>query len=262
MDSNPSGAEAFRVDGLSRKFGDFTAVDGVTLSVRAGEFFGFLGPNGAGKTTTLRMVTGMLKPTSGSIRVLGLDPFKSPIETKSRIGIVPDDPPLYDRLTGMETLEFTGRIQGLMPRDARGRAGDLLDLLGIEEAAETAVGEYSMGMKKKLSLGCALIHKPRLLFLDEPFSGIDPIGVKNVKDVLAKLVDDGATVFFSSHVMELVERICTRMAVIDKGRIKGCGTLDELRAATGSDGESTLEEVFVRLVGEQPNQAGAQWLNG
>jgi ABC-2 type transport system ATP-binding protein len=248
-------SEVFRAENLTRRFGDFIAVDRIHLSVRTGELFGFLGPNGAGKTTTLRMVTGLLKPTEGSVRIFGMDPFKDPLEVKARIGVVPDDPPLYERLTGRETLEFAGRLHLLDPRTAAHRANDLLCWLGLEEAASSQTGEYSLGMKKKLTLGCALIHKPRLLFMDEPFSGIDPIGVKNVKDQLARLVEEGGTIFFSSHVMELVERLCTRVAIIHKGRIRGVGTLEELRAAAGLDPGATLEDTFVKLVGEEAKEA-------
>lgn len=241
--------EVFQVQDLTRRFGTRVAVDRISLGVRAGEFFGFVGPNGAGKTTTLRMATGLLRPTAGSVRVFGLDPFRRPTEVKSSIGVVPDDPPLFDRLTGAETLEFAGRLHLLTPEESRRRGGELLEWLELEEAAGTQVGEYSLGMKKKLSVACALVHRPRLLFLDEPFSGIDPIGVKRLKDRFSALVEEGGTVFFSSHVMELVERICSRVAIIHRGRIRGLGTLEDLRAAAGLDAGATMEDAFVRLVG-------------
>jgi ABC-2 type transport system ATP-binding protein len=249
--------EVFRAESLTRKYGDLVAVDGIDLSVRSGEFFGFLGPNGAGKTTTIRMATGLLRPTSGSVRIYGMDPFKSPMEVKSLIGVAPDDPPLYDRLTGRENLEFVARIRMFAPDAARQRSSELLSWLGLEDAADKPASDYSLGMRKKLALACALLHRPMLLFLDEPFSGIDPIGVKSLKDALAAMVGDGATVFFSSHVMELAERLCTRIAIIHQGRIRGCGTLEELRQLAGLAEGATLEDAFVRLVGEghEPGEA-------
>jgi ABC-2 type transport system ATP-binding protein len=251
--------EVFCVEHLTRRFGEKVAVDGISLSVGAGEFFGFVGPNGAGKTTTLRMATGLLRPTAGSVRVFGMDPFREPMEVKARIGVVPEEPPLFDRLTGRESLEFAGRLQLLDAHEARRRAGELLEWLELGEAAGTQVGEYSLGMRKKVSVGCALIHHPRILFMDEPFSGIDPLGVKRVKDHLAELVEAGGTVFFSSHVMELVERICTRVAIIHRGRIRGEGTHEQLRSAAGLGSDATLEDAFVALVGEtSPESPGGE----
>jgi ABC-2 type transport system ATP-binding protein len=242
--------EIFRVEGLTRKYGNTLAVDRIDLSVKSGEFFGFLGPNGAGKTTTIRMAAGLLRPTSGRVRIYGMDPFASPMEVKSLIGVAPDDPPLYERLTGRENLEFVARIRMFPPEAARGRSSELLAWLGLEDAADKLASDYSLGMRKKLSLACTLLHRPMLMFLDEPFSGIDPIGVKTIKDALAAMVRDGATVFFSSHVMELAERLCTRIAIIHEGRIRGVGTLDELRGMAGLAGDASLEDVFVELVGE------------
>jgi ABC-2 type transport system ATP-binding protein len=247
----PAGSEeVFGTKNLTRRFGEKVAVDGISLCVGAGEFFGFVGPNGAGKTTTLRMVTGLLRPTAGAVRVFGMDPFRQPMEVKSRIGVVPDEPPLYDRLTGRESIEFAGRLHLLDPSQAKSRSEELLEWLDLAEAASSQVGEYSLGMKKKVAIACALVHRPRLLFMDEPFSGIDPIGVRRIKDTLSQLVEEGGTVFFSSHVMELVERICTRVAIIHNGKIRGLGTLEELRAAAGLPGEATMEDAFVALVGE------------
>ena len=258
--TSPPGEPVFQIDGLTRKFGNFLAVDRLDLTVRSGELFGFLGPNGAGKTTTIRMACGLLRPTAGSIRIFGMDPYRSPVEVKRLIGVAPDEPPLYDRLTGRETLEFVGRVHGLTAREAAGRSGDLLAWLELDGAASSRVGEYSMGMKKKLSLACVLIRKPRLMFLDEPFSGIDPVGVKRIKDLLGALVRDGATVFFSSHVMELVERFCTRMAVIHGGRFLALGSVEEIRAGAGLTPESTLEEAFVKLVGAEAHGEVASWM--
>jgi len=258
--SAPPGEPVFQVEGLTRRFGNFLAVDRLDLTVRSGELFGFLGPNGAGKTTTIRMACGLLRPTAGSIRIFGMDPYRSPVEVKRVIGVAPDEPPLYDRLTGRETLEFVGRVHHLTAGEAAGRAGDLLAWLELDGAASSRVGEYSMGMKKKLYLACVLIRKPRLMFLDEPFSGIDPVGVKRIKDLLGTLVHDGVTVFFSSHVMELVERFCTRMAVIHGGRLLAVGRVEEIRAGAGLGPESTLEEAFIRLVGADARGEVAPWL--
>jgi len=255
-----SGEPIFHVQGLTRRYGGVLAVDHLDLTVYPGELFGFLGPNGAGKTTTIRMASGLLRPTAGSIRIFGKDPYRSPVEVKRVIGVAPDEPPLYDRLTGRETLEFVGRVHDLPSREAAGRAEDLLGWLELDGAGSSRVGEYSMGMKKKLSLACVLIHKPRLMFLDEPFSGIDPVGVKRIKDHLGSLVRDGATVFFSSHVMELVERFCTRMAVIHGGKLLALGTVEEVRTGAGLGGGATLEEAFVKLVGAEARGEVASWM--
>lgn len=255
LSSGPGGVhtseEVFRVENLTRRYGNHLAVDRIGLSVREGEFFGFVGPNGAGKTTTLRMVTGLLRPTAGSVRVWGMDPFLQPMEVKSRIGVVPDDPPLYDRLTGRENVELAGRLHLLEAPEAARRADDLLGWLDLQDAAASQVGEYSLGMKKKVAIACALVHRPRLLFMDEPFSGIDPIGVRRIKEALSELVEGGGTIFFSSHVMELVERICTRVAIIQKGRIRGTGTLEDLIASASLPPGATMEDAFVALVGEE-----------
>jgi ABC-2 type transport system ATP-binding protein len=255
------GVEAFRVEGLTRAFGDLMAVDHLDLTVRSGEMFGFLGPNGAGKTTTIRMAAGLLRPTAGSIRIFGMDPYRRPLEVKRLIGVAPDEPPLYDRLTGRETLEFVGRIHGFSLLEARVRTRDLLDWMDLGEAASATVGEYSLGMKKKLSLACVLIHKPKLLFLDEPFSGIDPIGVKNIKGLLSFMARDGATIFFSSHVMDLVERFCTRMAIIHEGKLRALGTVKEICTGAGLGDSATLEDAFVSLVGSEARGEMASWLS-
>ncbi len=254
------GVEVVRFESLTRTFEDVNAVNDVNLTVGEGEFFGFLGPNGAGKSTTIKMAIGLLKPTRGKIRIFGLDPYERPMDVKARIGVVPEEVPLYDRLTGREALEFAGRIHLLSADRARERADDLLEWLGLEEAASSLIVDYSQGMKKKLALGCALIHRPRLLFLDEPFSGIDPIAVKGIKDVLARMVEEGVTIFFSSHVMELVERLCTRVAILHKGSVRAVGSLEELRSTSGLAADASLEDVFVKVVGSNPAEGGAQWL--
>ena len=255
-----NGGEVVRFDKLTRTFGDFTAVDSLTLAVGEGEFFGFLGPNGAGKSTTIKMAAGLLKPTSGTIRIFGLDPYRHPMEVKAHIGLVPEELALYERLTGFESLVFSGRLYGLDAATARRRAVDLLGWLGLEEDGGKLVVDYSTGMKKKTALGCALIHRPRLLFLDEPFSGVDPLAVRGIKEVLHQMTREGTTIFFSSHVMELVERVCTRVAILHKGSVKAVGTLAEMRSAFGLDASATLEDIFVRAVGEPMAEESAPWL--
>ncbi len=247
--------EIVRFKNLSRRFNGKRAVNGLNLSVSEGEFFGFLGPNGAGKSTTINMAVGLLRPTSGSIRIFGENPYEKPLEVKSRIGVVPEEPSLYERLTGLEALTFSGRIYGLETKTAKVRARDLLSWLELEDAAGTLIVDYSKGMKRKLSLGCALIHRPRLLFLDEPFTGIDPIALKNIKEVLKKMVAEGMTIFFSSHIMEVVERLCTRIAILHHGKLFAVGTLAELRKSLNLTESATLEDVFIRTV-EPPPTAG------
>ncbi|NOZ14197.1 MAG: ABC transporter ATP-binding protein [Acidobacteria bacterium] len=252
--------EIVRFENLSRKFNGKPAVNGLNLSVSEGEFFGFLGPNGAGKSTTINMAVGLLRPTSGSIRIFGKDPYREPLKVKASIGVVPEEPSLYERLTGIEALTFSGRIYGLEPETAKARARDLLSWLELEDAAGTLIVDYSKGMKRKLSLGCALIHRPRLLFLDEPFTGIDPIALKNIKEVLKKMVSEGMTIFFSSHIMEVVERLCTRIAILHHGKLFAVGTLAELRKSLNLTESATLEDVFIRTVGENPHSGETSWL--
>jgi ABC-2 type transport system ATP-binding protein len=246
---------------LVRRFGDFTAVDHISLRVERGRFFGFLGPNGAGKSTTIKMLTGLLAPTSGQIRVLGRDVVKEPLEVKRRIGVVPEDLNLFERLTGPEMLAFTGRMYGLSKSDVAERSRELLVLMELEGEPRKLVVDYSHGMKKKLSLCCALIHRPEILFLDEPFEGIDAIASRTLKDLLSKLTARGLTVFLTSHVLEIVERLCTDIAIISEGKLVAAGPLAELRrgieikageieAGEGAvAGPISLEDYFIRIVG-------------
>jgi ABC-2 type transport system ATP-binding protein len=241
---------------LVRMFGGFTAVDHLNLQVRRGSFFGFLGPNGAGKSTTIKMLTGLLATSSGSIRVLGLDIEAEPLAVKKRIGVVPEDLNLFERLTGAEMLAFTGRMYGLQKSEIAERAGELLNLMELEDSPRKLIVEYSHGMKKKLSLACALIHRPEILFLDEPFEGVDAIASRTLKDLLLKLTERGLTVFLTSHVLETVERLCTDIAIIAQGKLLASGSLDELRkgipAADGVENEAapmSLEDYFIHVVG-------------
>ncbi|HEV3469576.1 MAG TPA: ABC transporter ATP-binding protein [Pyrinomonadaceae bacterium] len=249
------GVWAVETAGLVRRFGDFTAVDRVDLRVRAGAFFGFLGPNGAGKSTTIKMLTGLLAPTAGRVLVLGRDLSAEPLEVKRRIGVVPEDLNLFERLTGAEMLAFTGRMYGLGREEIAGRSRELLELMELDAEPRKLVVEYSHGMKKKLSLACALIHRPEILFLDEPFEGVDAIASRTLKDLLMRLTARGLTVFLTSHVLEIVERLCTDIAIISGGRLAAAGPLDELRrgisvGAGGGGGEAlSLEDYFIRVVG-------------
>ncbi|HEX8144660.1 MAG TPA: ABC transporter ATP-binding protein [Pyrinomonadaceae bacterium] len=247
---------AVETHGLVRRFGDFTAVDNLDLRVGRGRFFGFLGPNGAGKSTTIKMLTGLLAPTGGRALVLGRDIWAEPLEVKRRIGVVPEDLNLFERLTGREMLTFTGRMYGLGKTEIAERTAELLALMELDAEPKKLVVEYSHGMKKKLSLACALIHRPEMLFLDEPFEGIDAIASRTLKDLLSRLTARGLTVFLTSHVLEIVERLCTDIAIISQGRLAASGSLEELRqgievAGDGRDavGPMSLEDYFIQVVG-------------
>ena len=254
---------------LVRRFQDFVAVDHLNLTVYRGSFFGFLGPNGAGKSTTIKMLTGLLAPTSGRMLVLGRDLAVEPLEVKRRIGVVPEDLNLFERLTGAEMLAFTGRMYGLHKEEIEQRAPELLALMELSDDPKKLIVEYSHGMKKKLSLACALIHRPEILFLDEPFEGVDAIASRTLKDLLSRLTARGLTVFLTSHVLEIVERLCSDIAIISHGKLLASGSLDELRKGirVDDDGEHrgpvSLEEYFIHVVGGAPKAADEevlQWL--
>jgi ABC-2 type transport system ATP-binding protein len=238
---------------LVKQFGNFLAVDHINLQVNRGSFFGFLGPNGAGKSTTIKMLTGLLAPTSGKLRVLGLDIAERPMEVKRKIGVVPEDLNLFERLTGAEMLWFTGRMYGLNRDEIAMRTKELLDLMDLQDEPKKLIIEYSHGMKKKLSLACALIHRPEILFLDEPFEGVDAIASRTLKDLLSRLTARGLTVFLTSHVLEIVERLCTDIAIISQGKLLAAGSLNELRKGIRLDDDSqgpvSLEEYFIHVVG-------------
>jgi ABC-2 type transport system ATP-binding protein len=264
-------APAVETRNLVRHFGNFAAVDQISLRVERGSFFGFLGPNGAGKSTTIKMLTGLLAPTSGEIRVLGMDINTQPIEVKRRIGVVPEDLNLFDRLTGPEMLTFTGRMYGVEANETAERSRELLALMELDNEPRKLIVEYSHGMKKKLSLACALIHRPEILFLDEPFEGIDAIASRTLKDLLQKLTNRGLTVFLTSHVLEIVERLCTDIAIISEGRLVASGTLDELRSGirvgevleTAGADRMSLEDYFISVVGggaERNSDEVLSWL--
>ncbi|MFC0029849.1 ABC transporter ATP-binding protein [Micromonospora chaiyaphumensis] len=234
---------ALSLRGLAKRFDTKVAVAGVDLDVPTGSFYGLLGPNGAGKTTTLSMAVGLLRPDAGQARVLGHDVWADPVGAKGLLGVMPDGVRLFDRLSGAELLAYHGLLRGMDPAVVDQRAAELLDVLALSDAGRTLVVDYSAGMKKKIGLACALLHGPRLLVLDEPFEAVDPVSAALIRDILHRYVVGGGTVIFSSHVMEVVERLCSHVAILADGRIKRVGTLAEVR------GERSLEEVFVEVVG-------------
>ncbi len=258
----PNASHAIQTLQLTRLFGGRPALDGLTLQVPEGSFFGFLGPNGAGKSTTINILTGLLAPSGGSARVLGYDVETQALDIKRRIGVVPDGLHLFERLSGEEHLRFVGEAHGLSPAEARARTGQLLAAMHLSDDANKLVTGYSHGMRKKLALSCALIHDPRLLFLDEPFEGVDAVATRELRELLQKLVASrGTTVFLTSHVLEVVERLCTHVGIISQGRLAACGTLDDLRRGPGG-APRTLEDLFIDTVGASREAAGdgLDWL--
>ncbi|MGH9722103.1 MAG: ABC transporter ATP-binding protein [Bryobacteraceae bacterium] len=247
---------ALVVRDLRKVYGAKAAVDGLNLTVERGTFFGFLGPNGAGKSTTIRMLTGLIPPTSGSVELLGLPMPGGALEVKRRIGLVPDESLLFDRLTGGEFLEFVGRMYGLARPLARERGAELLALFELDGAGRKLIAEYSKGMRKRVAMAAALIHGPELFLMDEPFEGVDAVGARLMKDILTEQVRQGNTIFLTSHVLEVVERLCDRVAIIHEGKIVIEGSMDELR----TDARDTLEDVFVRVVGAGRTYELPEWL--
>ncbi len=236
------------------------AVDGLSVNVAQGRFFGFLGPNGAGKTTTIKILMGTAQPTSGSVEILGLNLAEHSLTIRKQLGLVPDDTLLFDYLTGFEYLEFIARLYG-MPRNlARERGRELLDLFELTAGNERKlIGEYSKGMRKRVAMAAALIHKPRIFLMDEPFEGVDAVGARLMKDILLEQVRHGATVFLTSHVLDVVERLCDDIAIVNHGKIVAHGSVAELSAQT-SDGLTTLEDIFVRIVGAERRSESLNWL--
>ena len=251
---------------LTRRFGNLSAVDGIDLTVAAGQFFGFLGPNGAGKSTTIKMLTGLLAPTSGRMELLGLDFASHSIEVKRQIGVVPEGMGLFERLTGAEYLNFVGRMYGLDRTTTRQRAAELLEFMQLADRPKTMIADYSHGMQKKLALAAAVIHGPRILFLDEPFEGVDALAAGTLKALLGRMTERGVTIFLTSHVLEIVERLCSHVGIIHKGRIVAQGSLEELREGVpGEQGrQTTLEEIFLSIVGQggtdRPQMEELSWL--
>ena len=246
---------ALGMQGLRKRFGDKVAVEHVDLAVPAGSFYGLVGPNGAGKTTTLSMATGLLRPDAGRVDVLGVDLWADPVAAKGLLGILPDGVRLFDRLTGLQLVVHAGMLQCLPRATAVERAQSLLRALDLEQDADTLVADYSAGMTKKIALACALVHGPRLLVLDEPFEAVDPVSAASIRGILAEFVATGGTVIVSSHVMDLVERMCDHVAVLAAGRVLAAGTVDEVRAGM------SLEDRFVELVGGRRTGEGLEWLH-
>lgn len=263
-----SASPAIATEHLTRQFGELVAVQDVNLRVASGQFFGFLGPNGAGKSTTIKMLTGLLAPTSGRMQILGNDFTENPVEVKRQIGVVPEGMALFGRLTGSEYLNFVGRMYGLDRVTAAKRSQELLDFMQLAEQPKALVTDYSHGMQKKLALAGAVIHGPKILFLDEPFEGVDAVASNTLKAMLQSMIARGATIFLTSHVLEIVERLCSHVAIIHRGQLVAQGSLEELRAGVeaqsaaalmaggATSGEPsapgqklTLEEIFLRVVG-------------
>lgn len=231
---------------LSKSYnkGNVKAVDNLSLDVRAGEIFGFLGPNGAGKTTTIKMMTGLLNPDEGNIKINGYSMQRQPLECKQSIGFVPDNPDVFDRLTGMEYLDFMADVYGVSAEDRKSRINSYLEMFDLGDAAGDLIKSYSHGMKQKIVLTGALIHDPALWVLDEPMVGLDPKSAHLLKEQMRMHCDKGNTVFFSTHVLEVAEKICDRIAIIHKGKLIAIGTMDELRKG---DNAGSLENIFLEL---------------
>jgi ABC-2 type transport system ATP-binding protein len=249
------GESAIEVRGLRKSFGAKEAVAGIDLEIAAGSLAGLVGPNGAGKTTSLSMMTGLLRPDAGQVLINGLDVWADPHAAKAAIGVVTAEARLFERLSGAEMLEYAGRLHGLPAAGARSRTAQLLDVLDLTADAKRLVADYSTGMRKKAMLGCALIHNPSVLFLDEPLEGVDPVSADVIRRLLTRFAGSGSTVLFSSHVMELVEQVCDHVSIIDKGTIVRTGTTQQVR------GGQTLQQAFIDLVGPRASgEEGLSWL--
>jgi ABC-2 type transport system ATP-binding protein len=251
---------AIDVRELTKVFRGQAAVDRLTLKVARGRFFGFLGPNGAGKSTTIKMLTGVLRPTAGQASIEGLSLERDLLRIKGIIGVLPEELPLYERLTGEEYLHFAGRMHALSREDARSRTDELLEFLSLAEERGKLVVDYSQGMRKKLALAAALIHSPRVLFLDEPLNGIDPVSGRVVTDLLRRLASKGVTLFFTTHVLDVVERLCDEVAIIDHGRIVAQGTLAQIRTQREVGHDASLEDVFLKLVSADLKREDLSWI--
>ncbi len=234
--------------GLTKQYGNITAVDNVNLEISKGELFGFLGPNGAGKTTTIKMLTGLLKPTSGQAEIGGFDIVKEPLKAKSIFGYVPDQPNLYDKLTAVELLGFIADLYQINGKIKQVRIGELLELMELADRGDELIQGYSHGMKQKVAIAGALIHEPEVIFLDEPTVGLDPKSARKIKDILRELCNRGTTIFMSTHILEIAEKMCDRVGIIDKGSLVAMGTIEDLRHQSKSEG-SSLEDLFLQITG-------------
>ena len=248
-----------KIKSLSKRYDSFVAVDGLSLEVPPGELFGFLGPNGAGKTTTIKMICGLLRPTRGTVEIGGHDILGAPLEAKSLIGLVPDAPVLYKKLTGRELVRFVGELFGVDTRTLDKRTADLLALLDMSGSADDLIETYSHGMRQKTSIMAALIHDPGLVVLDEPTVGLDPRSAKIVKDVLKALCDMGKTVFMSTHILEIAERVCDRVGIINQGKLVAVGSISELKAKSRA-GLMSLEDIFLEVTGGPEQQEVIRYL--
>lgn len=254
-------APAVVVQDLVRVFDKKVAVNHLNLRVERGEFFGFLGPNGAGKSTTIKMMVGLLRPTAGSVWVGGVDVWKNPLQARALMGVLPEYLNIYERLSGREFLNFAGHMYGVPEADIRHRSEELLKVLTLVDDADKLIVDYSVGMRKKIALAAAIMHNPQVIFLDEPFEGIDPVSSRVIRDILHDLTQRGTTIFFSSHIMEVVERLCTRVGIINQGILVAEGSLQELRErASGEDKDATLEDIFLNVVGARNENHNLSWL--
>jgi ABC-2 type transport system ATP-binding protein len=239
--------DLIEIDHLTKRYGEKTAVEDVNFSVRGGEIFGFLGPNGAGKTTTLKIIVGLLQPTSGTVRVAGFDIQAQPLQAKAVSGFVPDEPNLYAKLTGRELLQFVGDLYNIEPAQINRRTEELLRMFDLSAAADDTTDSYSHGMKQKASIAAALVHDPKVFILDEPTVGLDPKSARLIKDILRQMAERGAAVMLSTHILEIAEHMCDRIGIISGGKLVAIGTMEELRAH--GNGEGSLEDIFLSLTG-------------
>src|SRR5213082_4156144 len=245
---------------LTKRYGSFTAVDAIDLSVPDGELFGFLGPNGAGKTTTLRMIAGILRPTSGSVHIGGIDLTTDPVAAKSRLGFIPDRPFIYEKLTGAEFLRFVAGLYEQSGPQIEHRARELLALFDLEEWRDELVESYSHGMRQKLIISSAFVHRTEVIVVDEPMVGLDPKAARILKDLFREYTRRGHTIMMSTHTLEVAETLCDRVAIIAKGTIRACGTMEELRRSAES-GATGLEHIFLKLTGENAARELVEVLN-
>lgn len=253
---------AIKTRDLTRQFGNKTAVDRLNLRVAPGEFYGFLGPNGAGKSTSINMLVGLLRPSAGQCLISGIDLWQNPLAAKRQLGVLPDGNHLHQRLSAREFIQFSGTLYGLPMAEVNQRCEQLLDLLDLTADADKLIIDYSHGMRKKTALAAAIIHNPRVLFLDEPFEGVDAIAGRTIRQVLKQLRQGGTTIFFTSHILEIVERLCSRVGVVANGRLVAEGSIDELRQQAQQGDAASLEQLFLHAVGasEQTEQSHLSWL--
>ncbi len=249
-----------QLQALTKRYGKFTAVNAIDLHVPRGQLFGFLGPNGAGKTTTLRMIAGILRPTSGTVKIAGIDLAKDPIAAKSRLGFIPDRPFIYEKLTGAEFLRFVAGLYDQSGTIVEHRSRELLALFDLEPWADELVESYSHGMRQKLIISSAFVHRPEVIVVDEPMVGLDPKAARILKDLFREYTSRGNTIMMSTHTLEVAESLCDRVAIIQGGVIRAAGTIAELRAGS-IDGKQGLEQIFLRLTGENAARELVEVLN-